>query len=469
MLRKSMITFLGNLILMSLVFLSTGPALAQVPMIAFLSDRSGEQELYILFDDGEVKQLTKNKARALEPVWSPDGKTIIFACNIRGGENFDFLTIDMTDPRRKQADLTKGEFGKMTKPRWVPVGAPRVLTESTALPNPDNWDIGVLDLSEKPPTIFNVSNAGGEGKGQDLEASWSPDGTMVAFHSERAGNFDIFIADMDIKEPGGNQVQITKDPAADQRARWSPDGTNIVFESKRDGDWEIFVVDIDGENLKQLTDNDKTDKNAEWSETGIVFESNRDGNFEIYRMDPDGNNQINLTSDPGKDSKPLWSPNGAKILFESRRDKNRELYVMDADGSNVKNLTNNPAKDFSGSWNPVYFMLSVEPQQKRLTTLGEVKRTSLLQNYPNPFNPETWIPYNLVKEAFVTVRIYNINGELVRSFEIGKQLASAYLNREKAVHWDGRNNLGQPVASGIYFYQLLADGFSQTRRMVLMK
>jgi len=469
MLRKNMIIFLVGLILVFLVFLKISPALAKIPMIAFLSDRTGDDEVYILFDNGETEQITKNKARALDPEWSPDGKTIIFACNIRGGEAFDFLTKDVTDLRSKQTDLTKGEFGKMTKPRWAPAGNPRILTESTDLPDPDNWDIGMLDLSEKPPMIFNISNVGGEGTGQDLEAFWSPDGTMVAFHSERAGSFDIYVADMTTEEPGVNQVQLTKDPESDQRACWSPDGNQIVFESKRDGDWELFVVDINGQNLKQLTDNDKTDRNADWSETGIVFESNRDGDYEIYRMDPDGSNQTNLTNDEGKDSKPIWSPNGAKILFESRRDKNTELYVMDADGSNVKNLTNDPDKDFSGSWNPVYFMFPVEPQQKQLTTLGELKRTSLLQNYPNPFNPETWIPYNLVGAAFVTVRIYNIKGELMRSIELGRQTAGAYLNREKAVHWNGRDNLGQPVASGIYFYQLLAGQFSQTRRMLLMK
>ena len=142
---------------------------------------------------------------------------------------------------------------------------------------------------------------------------------------------------------------------------------------------------------------------------------------------------------------------------------------MDADGANVENLTNDSAKDFFGKWNPVYFMLSVEPQQKQLSTFGEVKRTSLLQNYPNPFNPETWIPYHLDSVTSVTMRIYNLKGELVRSFKIGKQPAGAYLNREKAVYWDGRNNLGQSVASGIYFYQFLVDGFSQTRRMSLMK
>ena len=142
---------------------------------------------------------------------------------------------------------------------------------------------------------------------------------------------------------------------------------------------------------------------------------------------------------------------------------------MNADGSNVKNLTNHKAADTFGRWNPVYFLFSVEPQQKQLTTLGKVKRTRLLQNYPNPFNPETWMPYYLAEEAVVAVRIYNVKGELIQSFDIGKQLAGAYMARGEAVYWDGRNNLNQPVSSGTYFYELLADKSSQTRRMVLVK
>ena len=162
-------------------------------------------------------------------------------------------------------------------------------------------------------------------------------------------------------------------------------------------------------------------------------------------------------------------PNGQKVLFESRRDKNTELYLMDADGGVVKNLTNNAEKDFFGRWNPVYFLHAVEPQYKHFTTLGAVKRTSLMQNFPNPFNPETWIPYYLAEAATVTVRIYDVKGELIRSIGVGKQAAGAYMSRQRAAYWDGKDNTGHSVASGVYFYQLMADDFSETRRMVIVK
>ena len=113
--------------------------------------------------------------------------------------------------------------------------------------------------------------------------------------------------------------------------------------------------------------------------------------------------------------------------------------------------------------------LAVETQQKLITKWGKVKHTILLQNYPNPFNPETWIPYVLAEDAYVTVRIYNLKGELIRTLEVGKRQRGIYVSPERAVYWDGTDEAGEPVASGVYFYQLSAGDFRQTRRMVLMK
>ena len=97
------------------------------------------------------------------------------------------------------------------------------------------------------------------------------------------------------------------------------------------------------------------------------------------------------------------------------------------------------------------------------------KETELLSNYPNPFNPETWIPYRLAEDANVTLTIYDSSGQVVRTLDVGHQIASAYESRSKAVYWDGRNEFGEPVASGIYFYTLTTGDYSATRRMVILK
>ena len=97
------------------------------------------------------------------------------------------------------------------------------------------------------------------------------------------------------------------------------------------------------------------------------------------------------------------------------------------------------------------------------------EETALLHNYPNPFNPETWIPYQLAESAEVTLTIYDMNGHLVRRLALGHQAAGMYQSRSRAVYWDGRNQLGESVASGLYFYTLTADTFTATRRMLILK
>ena len=95
--------------------------------------------------------------------------------------------------------------------------------------------------------------------------------------------------------------------------------------------------------------------------------------------------------------------------------------------------------------------------------------TTLLANYPNPFNPETWIPYQLATAGDVEITIYDAGGILVRQFNLGHQPAGLYQSRSRAVYWDGTNALGEPVASGIYFYTLTTDDFSATRKMLILK
>ena len=95
--------------------------------------------------------------------------------------------------------------------------------------------------------------------------------------------------------------------------------------------------------------------------------------------------------------------------------------------------------------------------------------TSLLPNYPNPFNPETWIPYQLTKPANVTVSIYAADGKLVRTLALGQLPPGVYQGKNRAAYWDGKNEFGEQVASGLYFYTLTAGNFTATRRMFILK
>ena len=96
--------------------------------------------------------------------------------------------------------------------------------------------------------------------------------------------------------------------------------------------------------------------------------------------------------------------------------------------------------------------------------------SALLQNYPNPFNPETWIPYKLANDAsFVTITIYDAQGQPVRSMNLEQKPAGMYISKGRAVYWDGRNNIGERIGSGVYFYQLRAGEFRAVRKMVILK
>ena len=97
------------------------------------------------------------------------------------------------------------------------------------------------------------------------------------------------------------------------------------------------------------------------------------------------------------------------------------------------------------------------------------EETALLHNYPNPFNPETWIPYHLSEPAHVDLTIYTVDGKVVRHLDLGHQVAGFYQSKARAAHWDGRNNVGERVASGVYFYTLTAGEFTATRKLLILK
>ena len=116
---------------------------------------------------------------------------------------------------------------------------------------------------------------------------------------------------------------------------------------------------------------------------------------------------------------------------------------------------------------PVYLRGITVLKQLLAALLPE--ETVLLPNYPNPFNPETWIPYQLSRAADVQVTIYDTEGAIVRQLDLGYQAAGDYTDRSKAAYWNGRNESGESVVSGVYFYQIRAGDYSAMRRMVIVK
>jgi RNA polymerase sigma factor (sigma-70 family) len=219
-----------------------------------------------------------------------------------------------------------------------------------------NYEIYVMDVDGKNQRRLTNHPA------NEMHPVWSPDGRRIAFIVSGVGARDwrdwengwskseIYLMDAD----GKNRINLTNHPADDSSPDWAPDCRRIAFQSYRDGNYEIHVMDANGRNLRNLTNHPAEDQEPDWSPDGqsIAFQSYRDGNYEIYVMDIDGGNLRRLTDHPGLDTLPVWSPDGQRIGFISNRDGNYEIYVMDADGSNQSNLTNHPARDWEPGWSP---------------------------------------------------------------------------------------------------------------------
>ncbi len=257
--------------------------------IAFVSDRDGNHEIYMMNADGtNPVNRTNHLAMDRSPSWSPDGTKIAFQSSRDGNDEIYVMNPDGTN----QIRLTHNTVDDYT-PRWSPDGTKIVfapLYDGLYVMNPEG---------SNPTRLTNPA--------QDFFPSWSPDGTKIIFASTRNGNqAEIYMINAD----GTNLINLTNHPADDFDPSWSPDGTKITFVSIRDLNEEIYVMNADGTNPVRLTSHPATDRYPYWSPDGtkIAFASNRNGNYEIYVMDTNGSNPVNLTNHPAGDFLPAWSP-----------------------------------------------------------------------------------------------------------------------------------------------------------------
>ena len=199
--------------------------------------------------------------------------------------------------------------------------------------------------------------------GRDYEADGSPDGQTLVFASQRA---DDDSSQLYLMNSGGSDVRRLTFSSGDGRrvvddyAHWSPDGRRVVFQrttTTEEGrtDADIWLIDVESGEETQLTDTpDAWDSTPSFGADGtsVLFESNRDGDFDLYRLDLPTMRVVQLINDDATDAAVKESPDRQQIVFASNRDGDFEVYVMDSDGGDVRPLTENDTDDRNPHWSP---------------------------------------------------------------------------------------------------------------------
>ncbi len=208
-----------------------------------------------------------------------------------------------------------------------------------------------------------VINANGTGlyrltytPGDDIEATWSPDGRKIAFTSRRDGNYEIYVMNVD----GSEQQQLTVDPATDWGPTWSLDGKKIAFASDRNGQMSLFVMNSDGSDQRPLLPNFPRKAWAPaWSPVvdEIAFVSDIDGDSEIFLFQIESNAISQLTFNDKRDDRPSWSPDGSQIVYMGAKENTSlfdpdEIWIISRLGGIPRQITDNLIGDILPCWSP---------------------------------------------------------------------------------------------------------------------
>jgi Tol biopolymer transport system component len=307
--------------------------------IAFVSDRDGNNEIYVMATDGtNVVRLTNDPAEDTGPAWSPDGTKIAFG---RAGD-ICVMAADGSD----QINLTTSQATDAW-PKWSPDGG-KILYHS--------WDMSTVSIYTMDADGSNHNELYSGYMSFSPTPSWSPEGTQLAMecYGEESNPPDICVMDAD-----GTNVSHLTNTANGQMPTWSPDGAKIAFE--RDDD--IYVIDADGSNLMNLTMSQADEHRPVWSPRGdkITYERLVNGTTHICIMDADGSHQGVLVDQGISWCCPqayTWSPDGREIAYEEHLwqrngEWNKEISILVLDEGVPQNVTNNVADDREPAWQPL--------------------------------------------------------------------------------------------------------------------
>ena len=264
--------------------------------IAFVSDRTGDRQIYVMSADGrDQRPASASRTLKMFPEWTPDGQALLFTNYDAAAPGF---TIISRSAEIKAGPILRSLLGGLPKYR--------------GRFDPSGEELAMVSSVDGAAEIFRVRRKGTEPRrltnhsAIDISPSWSPDGRQIVFCSDRSGAPQLYVMDRD----GGNLRRLTYTGAYNASPAWSPDGRWIAYETRVRGQFDIWLIDPSGQINFPIVQHARSDEAPSWSPDGrkIVFSSSRRGRFDLYVMDWNGENLQRMTMRAGKNIQPDWGP-----------------------------------------------------------------------------------------------------------------------------------------------------------------
>jgi eukaryotic-like serine/threonine-protein kinase len=291
-------------------------------------------------ESGETRKLTTPDGPSTldySPAVSPDGRTVAF-CRLSGALIADIWLLDLTEDLKPKAEPRRLTHLNLNLGglAWTPDGKGIVFSAGQAIQNQSIWRVSISGSGPPERLQFGVENAS--------VPAVARNGTRLAFQRPRS---DVNIYRLSLSASGvplARPAQFLSSTRAEYTPQYSPDGTRIAFQSDRGGGYGVWVSEADGSNVAELASKPGTHAGTpRWSPDGtkITFDWNADGNWNIYVIRSSGGKPLRLTSDPATDSIPSWSHDGKWIYFASNRSGRNEVWKAPADGGDAAQVTRN--------------------------------------------------------------------------------------------------------------------------------